>query len=247
MIDQIETLVSHLQANPHSRRAVLQMWDPAIDLYKLGTGKDLCCNLCICFSIGLGTCKHCEGTGQVTAGKVPCHRCEGKPHDRPTLLDMTVFNRSNDLIWGMLGSNYVHFSMLQEYMAARLELEVGRYHQVTNNLHVYTQRFKPDKWLQEYKDSDIHYPDPLPMFENKKQLEKFEKELSKFVHWHEKQNTEGSRWTCKFLRDTVEPLLLAFHSYKRKETEPEKFMEQLGSVKSLDWKRAATAWISKRI
>jgi hypothetical protein len=38
---------------------------------------------------------------------------------------MTVTNRSNDLCWGMLGANYVHFTILQEYLAARLGV-VGR-------------------------------------------------------------------------------------------------------------------------
>ena len=50
---------------------------------------------------------------------------------------MTVCNRSNDIIWGMLGANTVHLSMLQEYMAARLRMEVGVMRQFSNNAHVY--------------------------------------------------------------------------------------------------------------
>ena len=52
-------------------------------------------------------------------------------------LDMTVCNRSNDLVWGMLGANIVHMSILQEYIANATGLPVGTYHQFTNNLHVY--------------------------------------------------------------------------------------------------------------
>lgn len=54
-------------------------------------------------------------------------------------LNMTVFNRSNDTIWGCYGANVVHFSFLQEYMANRIGVDVGVYYQVSNNLHLYTE------------------------------------------------------------------------------------------------------------
>jgi hypothetical protein len=52
-------------------------------------------------------------------------------------LCMTVFNRSNDAIWGALGANAVHFSILQEYLAARMAVDVGWYEQVSSNMHAY--------------------------------------------------------------------------------------------------------------
>src|SRR5512137_1214536 len=39
-------------------------------------------------------------------------------------LNMTVCNRSNDMVWGMLGANIVHFSVLLEYIAHSCQLEV---------------------------------------------------------------------------------------------------------------------------
>jgi thymidylate synthase len=56
---------------------------------------------------------------------------------RDNRLDMTVTNRSNDLLWGMYGSNIVHFSILHHYMAAKAGLLIGDYYQVSNCLHVY--------------------------------------------------------------------------------------------------------------
>lgn len=53
-------------------------------------------------------------------------------------LNMTVFNRSNDVIWGAYGANAVQFSFLLQYMAASLGLEVGHYTQVSDSYHVYT-------------------------------------------------------------------------------------------------------------
>jgi thymidylate synthase len=53
------------------------------------------------------------------------------------LLNMTVFNRSNDMIWGSLGANYVHFGFFQEYMATLCDLEVGHLNQISSNFHMY--------------------------------------------------------------------------------------------------------------
>lgn len=78
--DQLDLVIEELNTNPDSRRAVVQMWD-ANDLKTArGGGLDVPCNTQMVFAIGK------EG------------------------LNMTVFNRSNDLIWGMLGANVVHFS-----------------------------------------------------------------------------------------------------------------------------------------
>ncbi len=58
-------------------------------------------------------------------------------------LDMTVSCRSNDIIWGAYGANAVHWSMLQEYVAALAKRPVGTYYQVSNNYHAYTDVFQP--------------------------------------------------------------------------------------------------------
>lgn len=62
-------------------------------------------------------------------------------------LDMTVCNRSNDLLWGMLGANVVHFTYLQEVIAFGAELPLGVYEVVTKNLHVYSEREDVKKFL----------------------------------------------------------------------------------------------------
>lgn len=54
-------------------------------------------------------------------------------------LNMTVTCRSNDVIWGAYGANAVHFSFLQEIIAHELKVQVGRYYQLSNNYHLYTE------------------------------------------------------------------------------------------------------------
>src|SRR6185369_9893998 len=53
------------------------------------------------------------------------------------VLDITVCNRSNDIIWGAYGANAVQFSVLQEYLAARIGIPMGEYTQFSFNYHAY--------------------------------------------------------------------------------------------------------------
>ena len=56
-------------------------------------------------------------------------------------LDMMVCCRSNDIIWGAYGANAVHMSMLMDYVACAVGVQMGTYTQVSNDWHVYTDRF----------------------------------------------------------------------------------------------------------
>jgi hypothetical protein len=62
---------------------------------------------------------------------------------------MTVTNRSNDIVYGAMGSNLFHFSMLLEYMAYQCDMAVGKYYQVSNNLHLYTENPTSKRCLEQ--------------------------------------------------------------------------------------------------
>ena len=110
--DQLIWVIEHLRKEPESRRAVLQMFDPAVDQPSRGPEmKDIPCNTAIYFDIVEG------------------------------VLNMTVTCRSNDMIWGAYGANAVHMSMLQEFIARALGIRVGQYVQFSNNFHVYERHF----------------------------------------------------------------------------------------------------------
>lgn len=109
-IDQLLWTVNHLKKFPDSRRAVIEMYDAAIDQRETDKGgKDIPCNTHIYPYIS-----H-NGT-----------------------FCMTVCCRSNDIIWGAYGANAVHFSVLQEVLASTLGCEMGPLYQVSNNYHAYT-------------------------------------------------------------------------------------------------------------
>lgn len=106
--DQLAEIIAELRRNPTSRRCVLQMWDGRDELRTaIAGGKDVCCNVSIYF----------DPVGDQ--------------------LNMTVSNRSNDLVWGAYGANVVHMSVLHEYVAAMTGFELGTYYQFSNNLHFY--------------------------------------------------------------------------------------------------------------
>lgn len=56
-------------------------------------------------------------------------------------LDLTVFNRSNDLHWGVFGANLCQFATIQECMATWLGVGVGTYYQITDSLHIYLEDY----------------------------------------------------------------------------------------------------------
>jgi thymidylate synthase len=45
--------------------------------------------------------------------------------------------RSNDFIWGASAVNIFNYTLMQEYFASILNLEVGTYYHIANNFHYY--------------------------------------------------------------------------------------------------------------
>lgn len=208
-VEQLEEIACHLRENPSSRRAVLQMWTVEDDLLRIDNSRDVCCNTCVYFAL------------------------------RDKVLDMTVCNRSNDLIWGMLGTNVVHFSILQEYLAAKIGVGVGLYNQFSNNLHVYTDRFTPDKWLQE---PDIEYPQGrIPLVANSVN---FDRECEMIVERHQR-DAMADEYTEPFLQWVAQPMFIAFHYYKRREWSHAR--GACDGIEDAAWKAAALGWIRRRI
>lgn len=101
-------------------------------------------------------------------------------------LNMTVCNRSNDLFWGMLGSNIVHMTMLQEVLASAIGVPLGVYRVFTNNLHVYPAmpRFQ-ELWNSKHSPNLYRHTLPnlahFPILSGVT-LDKFMHECYEFIH-----------------------------------------------------------------
>ena len=74
-------------------------------------------------------------------------------------LNMTTFNRSNDGWWGYAGANAVHFTVIMQFIAEALKLEVGRYTTVSTNLHLYIDLYDANNYLENPPSHDDFYFD----------------------------------------------------------------------------------------
>lgn len=231
--DQLEVLIKHLKENPLSRRAVLQMWNVEDDLLKVDSSKDVCCNLSVIFEVEAGV-DYDDANG---------------PHDVPKYLNMTVVNRSNDLIWGLLGANVVHFSTLQEYVANRLMIEVGKYNQFTSNGHVYDWNWKPELWLSK-RNRTMHDKRPNSWEEEYPEITRdlvqhaptFDRELQSIT---DLRIQCGIRYEEPFFQEVAKPMFASWKRYKADELS--KAVATLDHCMQMDWRIAGKQWLQRRI
>lgn len=232
-LDQLGLIAEALCEDPTSRRAVLAMWDPVAEWSQLagtdGTAKDLPCNTHAYFDL-----------------------LDGR-------LNMTVCNRSNDIWWGAYGANAVHFSILQEYMAAAVHAPIGVYRQFSNNYHLYpanlpvqgkaaltaladdVQQGDPytmgadASWWRRV-DADRQGPYTVPLV--KGTVEEFDKCLEDFFR------DEAISYDEPFFVEVAVPMRASWVAFKNKQYA---VAELEASVISDDgWRRACLEWLGRR-
>jgi thymidylate synthase len=219
--DQLELICKNLKRNPNDRRQVLTMWDATSnedfdhesDLQKASSSKDVPCNTHIYFAI--------NDSGH---------------------LDMTVCNRSNDLVWGCLGANAVHFSFLQECMAIKIGVPVGCYYQFTNNLHGYLETIEPLRSIAgQYCASPYELGEvkPLPLIPDASQIEEFEEDLQYL------QIGGFGLYSSFFFVGVVAPMQMAHEFYKAGDLEGA--LKACDNIVADDWSLACREWIQRRI
>jgi hypothetical protein len=213
------------------------MWNVEDDLLKIDATKDVCCNTCVYFSI--------------REDRPPVHVDDFERGNAWKYLDMTVCNRSNDLVLGCFGANAVHFSFLQEYMAACIGVQVGVYNQFTNNLHVYTNNWQPKEWLNnwmygsggdyyKYKSSYPTYT-AVPLV---KDPATFDKEVVDFVEAFRDGTTHSYVFSEPFLNEVAAPACRAFQSYKARHFECA--LRHAESIEATDWRKDCYEWLKRR-
>lgn len=173
---------------------------------------------------------------------VPCNTQIMFSIDADSNLDMTVINRSNDMIWGAYGANAVHFSMLQEFMAAAIGVSVGDYWQISNNFHAYKEIYEKHLPLIG-RPSDASYNTwrPFPMVNGP--INEWLDDLDVFM-------SEGPVMGFKdvFFRKVVIPLYKSYMFYADK-TDPDRFAKasaELVNCRAEDWQIACWAWLKRR-
>lgn len=128
-LDQVARVANALRNNPKSRQAILQIWDPGLDLP--------------------------NDNGDKASDDIPCNICS-MPKVRNGRLEWFQVMRSNDLFRGT-PHNFVQFTTLQELMAGWLGLKIGPYYHVSDSLHYYMSdepKFGCDQDLDVPKNND---------------------------------------------------------------------------------------------
>lgn len=158
-------------------------------------------------------------------------------------LNMTVVNRSNDAIWGCYGANAVHMSMLQEYVASAVGVALGVYHQITNNLHVYTDKYSVDTLQNLSVDADIHNAykrqgvHPMAMVSTPISVWNLD-----LMAWMD--DPAEARTTDPFFYGVAQPMYRAWRA--RKVGDVQECYRQLASVQAADWRVACTEWVQRK-
>jgi thymidylate synthase len=209
--DQLAWLITHLRHDPTSRRAVLQMFAPEVDQGWVSgpTPKDIPCNTAVYFELVNG------------------------------YLNMTVTNRSNDIIWGAYGANVVHMSMLQEYVADSLGVDVGSYTQFSNNFHMYERHFDLLEGIEEppyYSDEMVNTHCPIVRFGNA------QSDLEEIEQWI--GTPDYGDYTNPYILLVLRPMLTAYRFYKNKRKI--QALEACNDIADLEVRTACKQWLERR-
>jgi thymidylate synthase len=149
--NQVNNILSLLQKNPPSRRAVIQIFE----------SRDI------------------ESSILENSISIPC-TCTFQFLQRDNRLNMITFMRSNDAFLGLPHDIYA-FTMIQEYFASSLGMELGIYKHCVGSFHLYeNNKVEIEDYIQEGLHSTKLYMPPMPTGDQKeavKELLRLEKQI----------------------------------------------------------------------
>ena len=180
VVDQLAYVIQAFDRDPQTRQAILEIGDPVKDSFEIGgdlkVTKDYPCSRTLQFML---------------------------VDDK---LNLTVYIRSNDVLYGMSAVNIFNFTWMQEYVANILGVPIGKYYHFANNLHMYDYQVQQ---VQELAALDIEdYASEFGVFQYKdriRSLERFD-ELCMQLFTYEQlvyntESDESIRFGCDMFDD----------------------------------------------
>lgn len=219
-LDQLLEVGEMLRKDPMTRRVVLGMWDPAADLN--AQKRDLPCNTQIYFI----TRPNLEGPWDSEKGSM----------DR--VLDMTVCNRSNDIIWGAYGANSVHMSVLHEAVAALAGMEVGKYYQMSNNFHAYEDTLAKVDMPSDEDPYAAQAVEASPLFDRWS----IGPVIKYIPVWMD--NPYNRHTPYKLFNDILTPMAMTHRAWKLKDWHTA--FSWCREITAGDWRAACEEWLERR-
>jgi len=269
--DQLDHVVRMLIENPADRQVVIQMWDARddyIDDNDGGSGlrhhdvgendlrgkwKDRPCNTHVYLRV------RSEKNFKSSRNSAAEVRLGNLTVDHDQVLDLTVCCRSNDAIWGAHGANAVHFSVLQEYLAARIDVGVGTMYQLSNNYHCYVselERLRKRAFAAGFNDKTDEIDDaliddryssgeaaPMPMFIDPADIDD---DVQKFMEWHDANGVSRyPRYHNPWFECTLGRAVTAHRMYRRGDLTTAVMLAK--TIQAPDWRLACTEWLQRRV
>ena len=248
--DQLDAVVERLRANPDDRQCVIQMWDGRNECQEnytqtaeqttewygendlLGDWKTRPCNTHVYLRV----------------------RSLADVEPELRVLDITVLCRSNDVIWGAYGANAVQFSMLQEYLAGRIGVQVGLLYQFSNNFHGYLDTLDKIGDPDDLSGSDPYEDATVRTMSIGEVWEEWDNDLSSFMNWHDQVWASDGQvdygvpppfFINSWFRAVAVPMTQARFHWKNKRRE--RAMECAKDIMASDWRMAVEEWMQRRI
>lgn len=243
-VDQLDEVVEKLRKNPGDRQCVVQMWDAVGFDDLVGNWRDRPCNTHVYLRVRQEQAPQVDGAPFFSSLKAP-------------VLDLTVLCRSNDIVWGAYGANAVHFSMLQEYLAGRVGVKVGRMYQFSNNYHGYVDALdrlgEPHLLFEEHDPYECGEVYPVAIGED---WEHWDEDVRHYMDWH-----DHGLWSRPTDSVDVDPPdgfynmnffvgvagAMAACNWLWKQGRRYEALRNTASIKASDWQRAAQEWMARRM
>jgi|TARA_R110000851_G_scaffold321714_2_gene487284 thymidylate synthase len=181
---------------------------------------------------------------------------------RDNKLFMTVCCRSNDIIWGAYGANAVHMSMLQEFIAGAVGVELGEYSQISDSYHAYQEVY--ENLREQMPNQDYYaYKYPLLGYNNEyeldhinsypiisvdyntwlNELDMFMYELKRYKHKAYKLEAHAG-FQEPFFREVAIPIARSYALYK--DGNIDLAIKETQTIKATDWSLACDLWLHRR-
>ena len=148
-------------------------------------------------------------------------------------LDMTVCNRSNDVVWGMCGANAVHMTYLHELVARAIRHPIGIYHVMTNNAHIYEPMWGLLKQPATYDYYEDREAKPYPLLHGEVDYYELLNECQMFVDF----TTDGT-YKSKWINGVVVPM----YEHYMCRLNGDKVTYDINETLATDWRLAEEHW-----
>lgn len=156
-IDQFFYITESFKRDPYTRQGIITIGDPPKD----------------CFDI--------DNNLKVTKD-LPCTRLlQFMRSPTENKLNLTVYMRSNDFIWGASAVNMFNYMFMQEYFSSILGLEVGEYYHIANNFHYYDSRHR--EMVEKLASVENVLDESFCYNKNFRTLDEFDTCLKKLGQW----------------------------------------------------------------